>query len=284
MLVAALLGPLLIYLNEGNYYSRNIISHLHQEGGALLPSSFFKNLFFSFSEKTAHAYTLIKEGFGSISLLLAFLGLIPLIFKKRKELLIVFSLLMPVLILIFYGGGNVRYFLSSYFALSILASVFLFYLTAGICGSLNLQKYRNHAFFLFLFVLLCFNFINFHNFLMAEKAYSEELDSYLIDLTNNFPAENTVFLVGGIKSHLLRFYYLPLSQSKNEAIVSGWPWPGQRLKGIIINYLSQNKTIVVDANLSHFDEGERGDMEQMLKSYNLENASMGLFILKGPKS
>jgi hypothetical protein len=165
----------------------------------------------------------------------------------------------------------------------MLASVFLFYLTAGICRSLNLQKYRKHIFFLFLFVLLCFNFINFHNRLISEANYAKDLEPYGLNLIKNFPDANTVFLVGDRNPVVL--YYKNLANTGWGVISSGWGWPGQKLNESVINASeSGHKTIVVDTNLSHFPIEERKDLEQLLNSYELENASMGLFIIKGLKS
>jgi len=280
MLITALSGPLLIYLNEGQGYIESI-AHVLSMDKTLTLSSSINSFSPLFTEKVAYAYNLLRSDFGCPSLLFALLGAFVLLFKKRyKELLIVLSLFVPDIIFTFYANGTTRYFISGYFALSMLASVFLFYLTAGICRSLNISKYRKHVFFLFLFVLLCFNFINFHNLWVNEANYTKHLESLGLNLTKNFPAENTVFLLGDEKSPLID-YYLVLSNSKQEVICSGWEWPSQKLNETIMNYLSENKTIVVDTNLSQFSiEEQREEMEQLISSYELENASMGLFIIK----
>jgi 4-amino-4-deoxy-L-arabinose transferase-like glycosyltransferase len=274
MFFASILGPLIFYFIEGDKYIGSILYHLNVDK-TLSISSFNK---FIILNKLIKAYDVIREGFGI--LLFAWLGFIILIFKKRyRELLIIFSLFLPIIILTFYGGQDQRYFIVGYLSLSVLTSISLFYLIRYLCMFSKIKKYKKHIYLIFLLIMLSFNFFNFYDDLINENDYSKHLEKYGLGLLNGYP-DNVVFLIGW-RSSLMGHYYIPLTGSKKKVIWSGWAWPGRNLNRRVENYLSQNKTIIID--LSHYNGNERRDVESLMSIYKPKKNSRGLYIISNLK-
>lgn len=234
-----MLGPLLVYLAEGNAYLENIAA-----------TSGHNVWTFSFARIT-ETLTILQEGF--MLLPLAAVGLVALLWQREKHGWVIMALLTPTIVFTFYGILNERFFLSSYVLLAILVAILV-------------DRIRSkRAFVGVVVLLLTIQGVFFVGDLWEQRQESIEMQEYGAALLK-YP-DNAVFLIGK-RSALLGMYYAPLTGMEREVIWSGWDWPGDDLDSIVGQHLQNGKPVIVDARW-YTDEAEIEDIQRILAMYNV---------------
>jgi hypothetical protein len=263
MFITAVIGPLIIYLIEGQSYLNQILYWKKFQEGTMVSYPLIYRLI--------SVYNKIIDGFGI--LLFPLIGTIIMIIKRKyKELLIAISLALPIVAFTFYGHMLERFFIVGYLGLSLLVSAALFYLIDYFSFLKDKKKF---VYLLILFILIGIHFLNFHNELIREQEYAKEVEKYGLHLLNDFP-ENSLLIVGG-RSELMH-YYTHLTNSKKEIIGPGKE-SVENLNKTFEKILYNNGTIVFDPNQFYFSRAKENIMKA-ISFYDSERNPDGFYVIK----
>jgi len=262
LILAASIGPIAIYMNEGSRYTGTIKNWL----------TFNKSNIPHIWETLDTSIKRLEAGFGP--LLPPVLGLIYLMARgKHAERLILYSLLAPLLAFSLFGCLPLRYFVTSFPSLALLTAVFLSAIADLSAALMKLERRAKTLFFALVAIWIALNFVQSHAVLAEDIKASEKTEAYGLFLLNNF-TEDTVFLVGG-KTPMMKSYLVPLSGSKKIVIPN---WTGEKLPAVVEAYRAEGKTIVVQPG--GYSGAEKEEVDALMRMHAFKNIGMGLYELK----